>query len=65
MPGKIPAVGRETWRFRLWRLLTLWEAALDSDPIECLEQRVSALERDMHSVPLQRTDITSGGKPSS
>ncbi len=40
MPGKIPASGRETWRFRLWRLLTLWEAALDSDPIECLERLV-------------------------
>jgi hypothetical protein len=36
---------RDTRLSRLWRLLVAWEAALNSDPIERLEQRVSALER--------------------
>jgi hypothetical protein len=36
---------RDTRLSRLWRLLVAWETALNSDPIERLEQRVSALER--------------------
>ena len=65
MLDTMPANERETWRSRLWRLLTVWEAALDSDPIECLERRVSALEREVHGGPPQRADITPGRKPSS
>ena len=36
---------RDSRLARLWRLLVAWEAALNSDPIGRLEQRVSALER--------------------
>ena len=30
MLDTMPANERETWRSRLWRLLTAWEAALDT-----------------------------------
>ena len=63
MLGTMPEDKHETWRSRLWRFLADWEAALDSDPIECLERRVSALEREMRRVSLQRANIAPGGKP--
>jgi hypothetical protein len=62
MLDTIPASERESWPLRLWRLLSAWDAALDSDPIERLEQRVSALERKMNGVPLQRSDNAPGRK---
>ena len=56
MLDTISANELETWGLRLWRLLTAWEAALDSDPIECQKRRASVLERGMHGLPLQRAN---------
>jgi hypothetical protein len=45
MPDTVETKERDTRVSRLWRMLVAWETALNIDPIERLEQRVSALER--------------------
>jgi hypothetical protein len=45
---------------RLWRLFARWEAALNTDPIERLEERVSALERVVHGVRDHRASKNAG-----
>ena len=47
MPDSMPASERDSWRSRLWRFLAAWDASLNTDPIESLERRVSALEREV------------------
>jgi hypothetical protein len=56
MLDTMPASEHDTWRSRLWRLVTALEAAFDNDPIECLERRVSALEPEVNGAPPQRAN---------
>jgi hypothetical protein len=38
------------WITRLWRTLAAWEEAANTDPLEALERRISALERELRAV---------------
>jgi len=35
----------DSWAARVWRILTVWEEAINTSPIERLERRVAALEQ--------------------
>ena len=35
----------DNWAARVWRILTVWEEAFNTSPIEQLERRVAALEQ--------------------
>ena len=44
MKGNVQSTKHNTW-VRLWRTLLAWDEAINLDPVESLDRRVSALEQ--------------------
>jgi len=50
MKANTPSASPERWITRLWRTLAAWEEAANTDPLEALERRISALEPELRAV---------------
>ena len=44
MKENVQSTKHDTW-VQLWRMLLAWDEAINLDPVESLDQRVSALEQ--------------------
>ena len=58
----------DNWAARVWRILTVWEEAINTSPIERLERRVAALEQQAwiaSEPPRTRAEAKSGWEDTS
>ena len=45
MKENVQSTAQDTWMSRLWGTLVAWDDAINIDPVESIERRVSALEK--------------------
>lgn len=43
------SIERDNWMSRIWRALIAWDKAINTSPIELLENRVAALEQEVRT----------------